>query len=134
MNWTPTKNTHAGIYLQMDAETLSFTWSHTQSYRSSAEPITNDIKNLSLLPWFWRRTLIGFTLLLCLWLGVEVYISAFLIHITELLIMILDIWPLIDIGQVGNVLRFAENTTYQKTTQSVFMSVILRNWKYTVKK
>jgi len=49
------------------------------------------------------------TLLLRLWLGVELNVSAPVSHATGLLIMILDIWPLNDKGQVGNVLRFTKH-------------------------
>ncbi len=118
---TPTKNTHAAIYSQMDAETLSFKYSfrwwdlRRELYWTSHT--VHKIKNLILLSWFRRRTLIGFSLLLCLWLGVEVHVSAPLLPITELLVKILDIWLQIDKGQVGNVLRSAENTTLIKRTQ-----------------
>ncbi len=118
---TPTKNTHAAIYSQMDAETLifkySFRWWDLRRELYWTSHTVHKIKNLILLSWFRRRTLIGFSLLLCLWLGVEVHVSAPLFHITELLVKILDIWLQIDKGQVGNVLRSAENTTLIKRTQ-----------------
>lgn len=110
INWNAHQlRTLAGIYLQTDKFHMIYTdlgelfnWiNHTHSN-----------KNFILVPWIWRKILIGLhwcTLLLCLWLGVKGYASAPLSHVTELLIMILDIWPLKDKGQVGNVLRFTEH-------------------------
>lgn len=132
MKRTPTKNTC--WYLLTNG--CRNTWYTVLGEEScSTESMTHGNKNLILVPWIWRKILIGshlYTIVVPLIRGWSVCkcppFPTLLSYSSWSLTS--DPWKIkVKLGMCWGL----QNTTYQKdTTQSVFMCVSLKKWKYTV--